>query len=62
MASMRRFIEVATRKVRGGFLAAADTAVCHWIVPLIIIRRGDSEKLAKVLAGLPRSLDRLGMR
>ncbi|NLO84199.1 MAG: hypothetical protein GX096_02040 [Clostridiales bacterium] len=62
LASMRRFIEVATRKVRGGFLAAADTAVCHWIVPLVIIRHGDSEKLAKVLAGLPRSLDRLGMR
>ena len=35
LIDMRRFIEVATRKVRGGFLAAADSAVCHWLVPAI---------------------------
>lgn len=62
LVSMRRFIEVATRRVRGGFIAAADTAVCHWIVPMIILRRGDSTKLAKVLAGLPRTMDMLGIR
>lgn len=50
LLSMRRFIEVASRKVRGGFLAAADTAVCHWVVPLLLLRKGDADKLSNVLA------------
>ena len=62
LLSMRRFIEVASRKVRGGFLAAADTAVCHWVVPLLLLRKGDADKLSNVLAGLPHTLDLLGIR
>ncbi len=60
--SMRRFIEVASRRVRGGFLAAADTAACHWVVPLLTIRKCDASKLAEVLSGLPHTLDMLGIR
>lgn len=60
--NMRRFIEVATRKVRGGFLAAADTAVCHWVVPMLQVNKCDSAKVSQVLAGLPRTLDMLGIR
>lgn len=60
--SMRRFIEVASRKVRGGFLAAADTAMCHWVVPMLTVRKVDEQKLADVMAGLPRALELLGIR
>lgn len=62
LISMRRFIEVASRKVRGGFLAAADTAVCHWIVPLLLLHKCDITKAAESLAGLPHTLDQLGIR
>ncbi|MBP3647945.1 MAG: hypothetical protein J6K55_16185 [Clostridia bacterium] len=61
-ACMRRFIEVATRKVRGGFLAAADTAVCHWIVPLLMLKKCESAQVVSALAGLPRTLEQLGVR
>ena len=59
---MRRFIEVATRKVRGGFLAAADTAVCHWIVPILMLKKCESAHVVSALAGLPRTLEQLGIR
>lgn len=62
LVSMRRFIEVASRKVRGGFLAAADTAVCHWVVPLILMNRHESPEVAEALAGLPHAMDMLGIR
>ena len=62
-ASMRRFIEVATRKIRGGFLAAADLAVCSWIVPVLLSNKPDDmEKIMTVLAGLPRTMEMLGVR
>lgn len=61
-ASMRRFIEVASRKVRGGFLAAADTAVCHWVVPTLILHKCDPAVVAEALAGLPHTLNLLGIR
>ncbi len=60
--SMRRFIEVATYKVRGGFLAAADTAVCHWIVPMLIAKNSGEAQVYSALAGLPRALEQLGVR
>lgn len=58
---IRSFIEVASRKVRGGFLAAADTAVCHWIVPLLLWSRFDRAHMVEALSGLPRALEQLGM-
>ncbi len=62
MQMMRRFIEVASRKVRGGFLSAADSAVAFWIVPMLQLRSIDSSKLADALAGLPHTLNILGIR
>ena len=54
LIDMRRFIEVATRKVRGGFLAAADSAVCHWLVPAIRLGQIRAEEhFASIVAGLP---------
>ena len=61
-ACMRRFIEVATRKVRGGFLAAADTAVCHWILPTLVLKKCSGSQVVSALAGLPRTLEQLGIR
>jgi len=61
-ACMRRFIEVATRKVRGGFLAAADTAVCHWILPTLLMKNCGGTQVVSALAGLPRTLEQLGIR
>ncbi len=60
--SMRRFIEVASRKVRGGFLAAADTAASHWVVPMILLNKRDPAIVAEALAGLPHTLNLLGIR
>ena len=61
-AGMRRFIEVASRKVRGGFLAAADIAASNWVVPLLTLSGCDTAKVADALAGLPRTMDLLGIR
>ena len=61
-AGMRRFIEVASRKVRGGFLAAADMAASNWVVPLMMLSGCDTAKVADALAGLPRTMDLLGIR
>ena len=62
LTCMRRFMEVASRKVRGGFLAAADIAVSHWIVPALLWSRCDREKAVQVMAGLPRTLEQLRIR
>ena len=59
LTCMRRFMEVASRKVRGGFLAAADIAVSHWIVPAVLWSRCDTEKMLKTFAGLPRTLEQI---
>ena len=61
LIDMRRFIEVATRKVRGGFLAAADSAVCHWLVPAIRLGQIKPEHFASIVAGLPRAMRLLHM-
>ena len=61
LIDMRRFIEVATRKVRGGFLAAADSAVCHWLVPAIRLGQIKPEHVASIVAGLPRAMRLLHM-
>ena len=59
LTCMRRFMEVASRKVRGGFLAAADIAVCHWLVPALLWSQSDNEKMQEMMAGLPRTLEQL---
>ncbi len=59
LTCMRRFMEVASRKVRGGFLAAADIAVAHWILPAVLWNGIEQEKLQKTFAGLPRTLEQL---
>ena len=61
LIDMRRFIEVASRKVRGGFLAAADSAVCHWLVPAIRLGQIHPEHFASIVAGLPRAMRLLHM-
>lgn len=62
LASMQRFMEVASRKVRGGFLTAADMAVCHWIVPLLLWKHCETRQMSGVVAGLPRAMEQLGIR
>jgi len=62
LGCMQRFIEVASRKVRGGFLTAADIAVCHWIVPMLLLNRSGSQRIAELMAGLPRAMEQLGIR
>ena len=61
LIDMRRFIEVASRKVRGGFLAAADSAVCHWLVTAIRLGQIHPEHFASIVAGLPRAMQLLHM-
>lgn len=59
---MRRFIEVASRKVRGGFLAAADIAVCHWVAPALMLNKQLIPQMSEVFAGLPHAMELLGIR
>ncbi len=59
LTCMRRFMEVAARKVRGGFLAAADIAVSHWLVPALLWSNCEQEKMLQIMAGLPRTLEQL---
>ena len=59
LTRMRRFMEVASRKVRGGFLVAADIAVSHWLVPALLWSNCNREKLQQTMAGLPRTLEQL---
>ena len=55
---MRRFIEVSIRRVRGGFVTAADIAVCHWVVPLLQ-NTPCSDALRQLFCGLPHALEML---
>ncbi len=60
LLSMHQFVEIAARKLRGGFLGAADTAMRQWIVPKLPLRSVDPEKLQVLLASLPRSMEAMG--
>lgn len=60
LVCMRRFIEVASRKVRGGFLTAADIAAGLWVVPMLMRSQADLSHIAEALAGLPRTMEQLG--
>lgn len=62
LLSMRRFVEVSSCRLRGGFLAAADVAICCWIMPHFVHKQMDKAELSKVLGGLPRALEALGIR
>ncbi|MBE5777747.1 MAG: hypothetical protein E7331_00250 [Clostridiales bacterium] len=55
-SEMRRFIEVASHKVRGGFLAAADAALCHWFVPAALNGFIPAEQLRALVQGLPKAM------
>ena len=59
LEDMRRFMEAGMRRVRGGFVAAADIAVSHWIAPVLMRTQSDAESLRKVFNGLPRTLELL---
>ena len=59
LEDMRRFMEAGMRRVRGGFVAAADIAVSHWIAPVLMRSGNDAESLRKVFNGLPRTLELL---
>ena len=43
------------------FIAAADAAVCHWIVPLML-RRSAADEIDPALKELPRALCMLGVQ
>lgn len=62
LLNMRRFVEVSSCKLRGGFLAAADIAICCWIVPQFLHKQMDMAELSPALSGLPRALEALGIR
>ena len=59
LEDMRRFMEAGMRRVRGGFVAAADIAVSHWIAPVFLRTDSDAESLRKIFNGLPRTLELL---
>ena len=59
LEDMRRFMEAGMRRVRGGFVAAADIAVSHWIVPVLMQASSDIDSLRKIFHGLPRTLELL---
>lgn len=61
LEDMRRFMEAGMRKVRGGFVAAADIAVSNWIVPVLKGRISDAESLRKVFSGMPKTLELLNL-
>lgn len=60
LVCMRRFIEVASRKVRGGFLTAADIAAGLWVVPVLMRSQAELGHISEALAGLPRTMEQLG--
>jgi hypothetical protein len=61
LEDMRCFMEAGTRRVRGGFVAAADIAVCYWIAPMLRSKNND-EGIRRVLSGLPRTLEFLNIQ
>ncbi|MBR4067775.1 MAG: hypothetical protein IKK08_04005 [Clostridia bacterium] len=61
LEDMRCFMEIGTRRVRGGFVAAADIAVCCWIAPMIRFK-DSGESLRSLLSGLPRTLELLNIQ
>lgn len=61
LEDMRCFMEAGTRRVRGGFVAAADIAVCYWIAP-VLRSMTDNEAIRNVLSGLPRTLELLNIQ
>lgn len=61
LEDMRRFMEAGMRRVRGGFVAAADIAVSHWIVPALISKSVNEDSLRKVFSGLPKTLELLNL-
>lgn len=60
LEDMRRFMEAGMRRVRGGFVAAADIAVCHWIAP-VLGKTTCNDNMRQVLNGLPRTLELLNI-
>lgn len=60
LEDMRRFMEAGMRRVRGGFVAAADIAVCHWIAP-VLGKTVCNDNMRQVLNGLPRTLELLNI-
>ena len=59
LLSMRRFVATCSPKIRGGFLAAADAAVCQWLVPLLISHHISAERMQPLLHSFPRTLEAL---
>ena len=62
LRQVRVFLSVASLRLRGGFLAAADAATLGWAVPVVLERQLDLEALRPVLINLPRSLTALNIR
>ena len=61
LRQVRVFLSVASLRLRGGFLAAADAATLGWAVPIVLERQLDLEALRPVLINLPRSLTALNI-
>ena len=62
MMRMRRFVAICAAKIRGGFLAAADAAICQWVVPVLLSRQVDAEAVQPILNALPRTLEQISKR
>ncbi len=62
LGHIRQFVEIASRKLRGGFLGAADLAVCQWIVPQLKQRQVEAEQVAELFGNLPRSMETMGLQ
>ncbi len=61
LEDMRCFMEAGMRRVRGGFVAAADIAVSHWIAPALKGAAAQSEALRTVFNGLPKTMELLDL-
>ncbi len=62
LLGMRRFVAVASRKLRGGFLAAADAAMCQWMIPRIHYYQLDVAVAQAAVSSLPHTLEALGIQ
>lgn len=59
--AMRRFVAVAAKLLRGGFLGAADEAVVQWLVPVMLGHNEVIEQMKSAISELPKTLEALSL-
>ncbi len=62
LQDMRRFVALTSARVRGGFLATADLASLHWLVPLFRQRNLSPDALRRAIVSLPRTMAAMGVQ